>query len=501
MNKRHIKFYMINVFLTLSLFYLLGCSPSTELVIFHTNDHHGYCWSMDGKGGFAKQMTLLKQARKKYPNLLLLSAGDINTGATESDINHAEPSFKGMNLLKFDAMAVGNHEFDNALSQLRVQEEWSDFIFLSANIYDKNTNQRMFAPYVVKTVGGIRVGILGLTTEETQFVANMKYIKDLEFRDPVLEAKKLIPELKQKSDIIIALTHMGYYPEGPDPSHGKGDIILASENPEIAVIVGGHSHTLLPQPVKVRNTLLVQAYQYAKDLGELHLKIDRKNFQIKKYTYVLHDLNEKIAEDPQIVSFLEPYLQKAKVFFDEKVGESKVELVGERELVRSQETNLGNLITDVFREVTQAQIALQNGGGIRSSIGKGKISLGDIKRAFPFNNTIVVTRLTGKEILELLNRSASLQRPAGGFLHVSGLSFVIEGNQAKNVKVQGKPLQLDKVYRVATNDFTANGGDGYELLKNKPRYDTGFVLSTALKNYILARKTISPKVEKRITIR
>jgi len=494
------KYFNLLVLFTL-VFVFWGCSSSTELVIFHTNDHHGYCWSIDGNGGFAKQMTLLKQARKKHPNLLLLSAGDINTGATESDINHAEPSFKGMNLLGFHAMAVGNHEFDNALSQLRVQEEWSNFPFLSANIYNKKNNQRMFAPYVVKIVDGIRIGILGFTTEETQWVANMKYIKDLEFRDPVLEAKKLIPELKQKSDIIIAVTHMGYYPEGTDPSHGKGDIILASENPEIAVIVGGHSHTLLPQPVKVRNTLLVQAYHYAKNLGELHLKINRKNFQIKKYTYVLHDLNEKVAEDPEMISFLEPYLQKAKVFFDEKVGESKVDLVGERELVRSQETNLGNLITDVLREVTKADIALQNGGGIRSTISKGKISFGDIKRAFPFNNTIVVTHLTGKEILELLNRSASLARPAGGFLHVSGLSFIIDKNQAKNVKIHGKSLQLDKMYRVAMNDFMANGGDGYELLKNKTRIDTGFVLSTALKNYILTRKTISPKVEKRIMIR
>ncbi|MBI3018349.1 MAG: 5'-nucleotidase C-terminal domain-containing protein, partial [Deltaproteobacteria bacterium] len=230
-------------------------------------------------------------------------------------------------------------------------------------------------------------------------------------------------------------------------------------------------------------------------------KVDRKNFQVKKYTYVLHDLNEKVAEDSKMVSFLDPYLQKAKIFFDKKVGESKVDLIGERELVRSQETNLGNLITDIFREVTKADIALQNGGGIRSSITKGKISFGDIKRAFPFNNTIVVTRLTGKEVLELLNRSASLPRPAGGFLHVSGLSFIIDKNQAKNVKVNGKPLKLDKIYRVATNDFTANGGDGYELLKNKTRTDTGFVLSTALKNYLLARKTISPRVEKRITIR
>src|SRR3989338_6633065 len=194
------KYFNTFLFLTL-IFIFWGCSSSTELVIFHTNDHHGYCWSIDGKGGFAKQMTVIKELRKKHPNLLLLSAGDVNTGATESDINHAEPSFKGMNLLGFHAMAVGNHEFDNALSQLRVQEEWSDFPFLSANIYDKNTNQRMFAPYIVKTVGGIRVGILGLTTEETQFVANMKYIKVLEFRDPLLEAKKLIPELKQKSDI------------------------------------------------------------------------------------------------------------------------------------------------------------------------------------------------------------------------------------------------------------------------------------------------------------
>ncbi|OGP03059.1 MAG: hypothetical protein A2Z91_03700 [Deltaproteobacteria bacterium GWA2_38_16] len=500
MKKYLILLGVIGVFVGGIFYYQL--SQITELVILHTNDHHGYCWSENGKGGFAKQMTILKNVRKKYKNALVLSAGDVNTGAPEADFNQGEPSFKGMNILGFDAMAIGNHDFDNSLPALRMQEQWSAFPFLSANIYDRKTQARLFKPYIVKEVGGIRVGILGLTTEETKVVTNVKYVKDIEFKDPILEAKKILPELEKKADILVALTHMGFY---PDRAHSdnpyKGDIELASENPHIHFIIGGHSHILIPKPVEVGRTPIMQAYQYGKYMGELHIKINKKKQLIKGFSYVMHDLNEKVAEDSEMVAFLEPYLQKAKVYFDEKIGESMVDLMGERDVVRSQETNLGNLVTDLFRSVTKADVAIQNGGGIRASIPKGKVSFGDVRRAFPFNNTIVVLKLKGQEILELLNRSASLARPAGGFLQVAGLSFVIEGGQVKNVKVQGKSLQLEKVYSLATNDFVANGGDGYELLKNKPRQDTGFVISSALKNYIISKKVIAPKIEKRIVVK
>lgn len=494
---KKVRLLLIFAAITAVCFYFFP-SGTVDLVILHTNDHHGYCWSIDGKGGFAKQMTIAKEVRQKNKHVLFLSAGDINTGAPESDFNQAEPSFKGMNLLRFDAMALGNHEFDNPIPLLKKQEEWSSFPFLSANVYDKKTGKRLFKPYVIKQVDNIRIGILGLVTEEAKTITHVKYMKDVEFKDPIQEAKKVLPELKQQSDFIIALTHLGYYPTPSAENVFPGDIDLAKENPEISVIVGGHSHTVIDKPAQIGTTIIVQAGDYAKYLGELQLKISKKTHQLKKFDYVMHALDEKIPEDPQMISFLEPYLKKAQAFFDEKIGETTVPLMGERDIVRSQETNLGNLVTDLFRHVTKAEVGLQNGGGTRASIPKGNISYGDIRKAFPFNNTIVVLKLTGKELLDIINRSASLPRPSGGFLQVSGISFVIENNQAKNVKVSGKPVQLDKIYSVATNDFVAHGGDGYDLFKEKHKYDTRIVISVALKSYIKSKKKISPKVEGRI---
>src|SRR3989338_8176811 len=145
-------------------------NSTVQLVIVHTNDHHGYCWAENNVGGFSKEMTLLKKIRKENKNVLVLSAGDINSGAPESDLNRAEPSFKGMNLLQFDAMTVGNHEFDNSLAVLREQESWAQFPFLTANVYDKAAQKRLFTPYIIKEVQGLEIGIFGLTTSDTAFI-------------------------------------------------------------------------------------------------------------------------------------------------------------------------------------------------------------------------------------------------------------------------------------------------------------------------------------------
>ena len=500
MTKRKLLFILsVLVVITTSGIFYVQKTSTVELVILHTNDHHGYCWAREGKGGFAKQLTLIKKIKSENKNVLVLSAGDINTGYPESDISQAEPSFKGMNLLGFDAMAVGNHEFDKPSPVLRQQESWAEFPFLSANVYDSNSGKRLFKPYIVENIGGLNVGILGLTTEETTYIATET--RGIEFVDVIKEAQKVMPELEKKSDLVIGLTHLGVIQDRNHPTRGTSNQTLAAEFPQLIAIVGGHSHTLLNDPIIVGKTIIVQAKHYAEYLGELHLKINKKSKKLKTYTYKLHELNETIPEDPEMISFLEPYLQKASVLFDQKVGESTVELDGKRENVRSQETNLGNLVTDVFREATGAQVAIQNSGGIRASIPKGEVKFRDIQQSFPFNNTIVTLKLKGGEILELLNRSASLQRPAGGFVQVSGLVFEIDKDRVKNVKVNKQPLDYNRVYVVATNDFTAGGGDGYTMLKDQPRVDTGITIAAAMKKYIQSRKTISPTVERRIKIK
>ena len=476
-------------------------SPKTlELVILHTNDHHGYCWANEkDQGGFAKQMTLIQRARKNNYNVLLLSGGDINSGAPESDFHDAEPSFLGMNLLGFDAMAVGNHEFDKPFEILKKQEEWANFPFLSANIYDKKTGQRLFLPYIIKKVGPLKIGIIGLTTEETAYISMSS--EDFEFRDPVIEAKTISEKLKPQVDLLIAVTHMGVSEEiHAYPERGRSDRELARAIPELSVIVGGHSHTLLEKPVQEGNTLILQAGEYAKYMGELHLKVSSDQKTVLSYEYEMHTLDQNILQDPKVVDFLKPYWLESRKQFDQKVGESKVFLDGERMNVRTHETNLGNWVTDIFVKRTKADCAFQNGGGIRASIEKGDITFGDIQKAFPFGNTVVVLELTGSEILEVLDRSASFPRPAGGFLHVSGMTFKIKGNRIQDLKIQGKPVSLAALYRVATNNFLALGNDGFDMLKSKSFNDTGYIISNLLLDEVRKEKVISPTVEGRIQV-
>lgn len=244
---------------TLLLFVLLaGCAAPVyqaektyNLTLLHTNDHHGHFWANgDGEWGLAARATLVSQLRAQLQaqdtSVLLLDAGDVNTGVPQSDMLDAEPDFKGMNRIGYDAMAVGNHEFDNDLATIRKQEDWVDFPFLSANIY--KDNKRLFKPYIIKNVDGLKVAILGLTTKDTPFKSKMEGHTNTEFRDPIAEAALLVPELRKKAQIVIALTHMGHYPDEKHGLDAPGDVTLARQVPGIDLIIGGHTQLPLFKP-------------------------------------------------------------------------------------------------------------------------------------------------------------------------------------------------------------------------------------------------------------
>lgn len=200
------------------------------ITILHTNDHHGHFWHNDhGEYGLAAQKTLVDQIRQevasKGGSVLLLSGGDINTGVPESDLQDAEPDFRGMNMVGYDAMALGNHEFDNPLSVLRQQEKWAKFPLLSANIYQKSTNERLFKPYALFDKQGVKIAVIGLTTDDTAKLGNPEYFTDIEFRNPSTEAKQVVEQLRksEKPDVIIAATHMGHYDDG---NHGSNAPVM-----------------------------------------------------------------------------------------------------------------------------------------------------------------------------------------------------------------------------------------------------------------------------------
>ncbi|MGL5121039.1 MAG: bifunctional UDP-sugar hydrolase/5'-nucleotidase UshA, partial [Plesiomonas shigelloides] len=416
-----------------------------NITILHTNDHHGHFWQNDqGEYGLAAQKTLVDQIRKdvesKGGSVLLLSGGDVNTGVPESDLQDAEPDFRGMTMIGYDAMALGNHEFDNPLSVLRQQEKWAGFPLLSANIYDEKTGKRLFKPYELFDKQGVKIAVIGLTTEDTQKIGNPEYLKGIVFKDPKVEAKKVIDELKQseKPDVIIAATHMGHYEDGQHGSNAPGDVELARALPEGALdmIVGGHSqdpvcmegenkrnNKYVPgtpcQPDRQNGTWIVQAHEWGKYVGRADYQF--KNGELKLVSYDLIPVNLKkkiklddgkseyqlytteIPQDKSMLDLLTPFQDKGQAELGVKIGATNGKLEGDRNVVRFQQTNLGRLIATAHMDRANADFGIMNSGGVRDSIEAGDVSYKDVLKVQPFGNIVSYMDMKGSDLIDYLN--------------------------------------------------------------------------------------------------
>lgn len=528
----------MKVFKRLMVVSILTCFLLTSTVVFaathnltilHTNDHHGHFmkfnpYPVSDVGGLAAQSTLVNIVRAEVEGaggaVLVLSAGDLNTGIPESDMLGAEPDIVLMNLIGYDAMTLGNHEFDKPREALMKQQEWADFPFLSANIVNKESGEPFVTPYIIKEYDGLKVAIFGLTTEESPAIVTPGHVEDLEFKNAIETAQALVPQLREEADVVIALTHLGFEGGyGYEGYNSSGDVELAEAVSGIDVIVGGHSHTVLTEPKMVGDTMIVQAGDWSRYVGRVDLTIDSEADTVTDSAYTLIPVNMKkrvryndnayfmyvapgYLDDPAILEAQKPYMDQADGILDQALGEALVKLDGARELVRSGETNLGNLITDGMRAKVSAEIAFQNGGGIRSDIAPGMVSYRDVLTVQPFGNILTTLDMTGAQVMDVLNYAATIKPGQGAFLHVSGLTWTLNraAGKAENVMVGDAPIDLEKTYLVVTNNFMAAGGDGYVMLKDLPQYDTGFVDADALREYIVIKGKVEPKVEGRLTI-
>ncbi|EGN0157717.1 bifunctional UDP-sugar hydrolase/5'-nucleotidase [Salmonella enterica] len=498
-----------------------------KITILHTNDHHGHFWRSEyGEYGLAAQKTLVDSIRKEVAqeggSVLLLSGGDINTGVPESDLQDAEPDFRGMNLIGYDAMAVGNHEFDNPLTVLRQQEKWAKFPFLSANIYQKSTGERLFKPWAIFTRQDIKIAVIGLTTDDTAKIGNPEYFTDIEFRKPAEEAKVVIQELNmnEKPDVIIAATHMGHYDNGDHGSNAPGDVEMARSLPagSLAMIVGGHSQdpvcmasenkkqvNYVPgtpcAPDKQNGIWIVQAHEWGKYVGRADFEF--RNGEMKMVNYQLIPVNLKkkvtwdngkservlytpeIAENPQMLSLLTPFQNKGKAQLEVKIGSVNGLLEGDRSKVRFVQTNMGRVILAAQIARTGADFGVMSGGGIRDSIESGDITYKSVLSVQPFGNIVVYADMSGKEVIDYLTAVAQMKPDSGAYPQFANVSFVAKEGKLTDLKIKGEPIDPAKTYRMATLSFNATGGDGYPRIDNKPGYvNTGFIDAEVLKEFI-----------------
>lgn len=498
-----------------------------KITILHTNDHHGHFWRSEyGEYGLAAQKTLVDSIRKEVAqeggSVLLLSGGDINTGVPESDLQDAEHDFRGMNLIGYDAMAVGNHEFDNPLTVLRQQEKWAKFPFLSANIYQKSTGERLFKPWAIFTRQDIKIAVIGLTTDDTAKIGNPEYFTDIEFRKPAEEAKVVIQELNmnEKPDVIIATTHMGHYDNGDHGSNAPGDVEMARSLPagSLAMIVGGHSQdpvcmasenkkqvNYVPgtpcAPDKQNGIWIVQAHEWGKYVGRADFEF--RNGEMKMVNYQLIPVNLKkkvtwdngkservlyspeIAENPQMLSLLTPFQNKGKAQLEVKIGSVNGLLEGDRSKVRFVQTNMGRVILAAQIARTGADFGVMSGGGIRDSIEAGDITYKSVLKVQPFGNIVVYADMSGKEVVDYLTAVAQMKPDSGAYPQLANVSFVAKEGKLTDLKIKGEPVDPAKTYRMATLSFNATGGDGYPRIDNKPGYvNTGFIDAEVLKEFI-----------------
>ncbi|WP_420889618.1 bifunctional UDP-sugar hydrolase/5'-nucleotidase UshA [Erwinia mallotivora] len=498
-----------------------------KFTVLHTNDHHGRFWQNDrDEYGLAAQKTMMDKIRYDVQAhggaVLVLSGGDINTGVPESDLQDAEPDFRGMNLVGYDAMAIGNHEFDNPLSVLRQQQKWAKFPLLSANIYQKSTGKRLFQPYALFTRMGLKIAVIGLTTDDTAKIGNPEYFTDMEFRKPATEAKAVVEQLraKDKPDVVIAVTHMGHYDNGHHGSNAPGDVEMARELPAgyLDMIVGGHSQdpvcmaqenvkqvNYVPgtpcKPDRQNGTWIVQAHEWGKYIGRADFTFTNGKLTLEHYELVpinlrhkvtnadgsssLVNYTEEIAKNPAMLKLLTPFQKKGEAQLGVKIGSVNGDLHGERNKVRFEQTNLARMILMAQIERTSADFAVMSGGGVRDSVMTGPITYKDVLKVQPFGNTLTYVDMKGSEVEKYLAVVANISVDSGGYAQFARVSLVADGKGVSDVRINGEPLQADKTYRMATLSFNATGGDGYPPVNHLPGYvNTGFVDAEVLKQYI-----------------
>ena len=479
-----------------------------ELVLLHTNDHHGSVLSAsDGTGGLAERATFVKSVRAANPQVLLVDAGDINTGTALANMFNGEIDINAYNLIGYDAMTFGNHEFDGTQKKLDAQIAAANFPFVCSNIKTADGKFLGGHQYLVKDYNGFRVGLLGLTTLRTLVIASPD--KSLKFINEIEAAKEAVDLLKnkEKANIIIAITHMGDVKEYPDHITS---LELAAAVPGIDIVVDGHSHSKFDAAKQVGNTYIVSSNEWGRFVGQGKLTV--VNGQLIRFDWSPVAINNKTyTPDPAVAAMIAPYKDKADASLKEVVGEAADTFIFGNRLTRYQETALGDMICDAnvwyFKNVYNQSIdfAFHNGGNMRAQLPKGKLTREQILTVLPFENFLYIASLKGSEINELFDFIATVPQGAGGFPQFSKevrYTIDIPNKKISNLTIGGAPVDPNKTYRFCTNDYILGGGDGYTVVtKAQDKFNTSLLLSYVVIEYIADQKgIITPSTDGRMTV-
>lgn len=484
-----------------------GLERFEEITIFHTNDIHGRY----AEGNEHIQIGNLATLKKETPNSILVDAGDCLHGLPLVNMDKGKDAMELIKCAGYDYIAPGNHDFNYGKDRLfelskSANSGENTLKFLSANIFENG--KKVFDSNDIKEIDGIKIGFFGLSTQETKSKTGFKNVEGLEFRNPIESATEQVSELKRKgADVIVAICHIG-----TNSLSKPNSIDIANEVQGIDLIIDGHNHTKFENGKQVGDTLIVSTGQYLENIGEVKLTLDTndiENIKIENKSARLIGKEEALRYklDSNISKKVDEIKKQQEEILDKVIGVTKNTLDGSYENVRTKETNLGNLIGDILLDKTKADISLFNGGNIRDTIEKGNITRRDIVDVFPFSNTIVTKELTGTQIKDVLEHGVKLYpEKNSAFLQVGGISYHFnpkqkEGEKITDILKDGEPLDLNKKYVVATNDYIASGGDEFPCFSKEPILKEFGSLESIVIKYIAYKKEISKSIDGRISIK
>jgi 5'-nucleotidase len=506
-----------------------------ELNILHINDLHSRIESInkfdstcsaeeEGKnecfGGVARLKTLIDQKRQELTgkNVLLLNAGDNFQGSLFFTTYKGATEAEFLNLMKFDAMTVGNHEFDEAEDGLASFLDKVAFPVVTANVLPSHKSKigDRIKPLIVLDVGGQKIGIVGAVANDTPELSSVG--PDILIGEDVATITSAIEEVKKQGvNKIIALTHVGY----------PRDLAAIAKIPDVDVVVGGHSHSLLsntdekaegPYPTMVDNpggykVPVVQAGSYSKYLGDLVVTFDDSGVvKAAKGDPILVD--SSVKPDEAVVARVKELAKPIEELRSKVIAKTEAPIDGSRETCRAKECEMGSLVADAMLDRVKGQgvtVAITNGGGLRASIDGGDVTMGEVITVLPFQNTLSTFQLKGSDIRAALENGLSQVDEGGGrFPQVAGLKYSFDrskpaGSRLVSVEVKEgdafAALDPEKTYSLVSNNFMRGGGDGYAVFKDKGEnaYDYGPGLETVLADYLAAHQPFKPYTDGRIT--
>ena len=439
----------------LSLLFVLLCLSSAlaekrKLIILHTNDIHGHVEAYD-KGGLTRVAVRIKEIRKENPGVVvLLDGGDTSLGTPLSGHYFGKPVADVMAYLVYDAVAIGNHEFNWGQKRMRSLTDAMKTDVLCANLVNTDGSPPPYPAFTIVERNGVKLAVVGMVTADTARRVQVEDLEGWEFLPIETALRNVLPTLPKDIDSLVMLNHIGV----------KADRELVNAVPEIDLIVGGHSHTPLQEVVYENETPIVQAGCYGQFLGVLEIEVDTDTDSLEVKDYHLEAFDHSMPVDPEAGKIVEAYAAELRPILAREVAHV-TDVVSNKPAPDSYDTPLGNLISDVFRHQGKTDIALYNRGGVRFDMAKGSLKVEDVHKLFPFNDPVMVLEATGDQLRRVVEQGTF---DGEGPLSGSGVTAVINDDRVGEITINGKPLQPKRLYTIATTKFLAGGGDGMATL-------------------------------------